>query len=63
MNYLSISHILSSLPLLFSPRGLSGSSRCLSWGIVLLPSKLHWENLKTAVAEQQGPDGSATGAE
>lgn len=45
-----------------SPRGLSGSSCCLSWGTALLPSKLHWENLKTAVAEQQGPDGSATGA-
>lgn len=51
-----------TLVLPLSPQGLSGSSCCLSWGIVLLPSKLHWENLKTAVAEQQGPDGSATGA-
>lgn len=34
---------------------------CLTWGIVLLPSKLRWGNLKAAVAWQQGPDSSAIG--
>lgn len=59
---------LSNEPLLcltvsLRPQGLSSSRCCLSWGNVLLPSKLHRGNLKTAVAEQQRPGSSATGME
>lgn len=57
--YCPIRELSSSLtfpPPHLYPWGLSGSSFCLSWGIVLLPSKLCRENLKTAVAWQQGPD-------